>query len=299
MEERNVPEEWAQQPRHKALMAQILRDPGGDYAAQVAQHLNGVLLDAHVASVVRALAGLRSDAAFAKSFTTDASIALHSVLYHLLGGPLHNLPPPPLECTRAEALRCGPGLVVAKPAAARFYVLMREARGKERKGDKSLLLSLRAQPFAPATHKNLRIGEVPITAAAAGGDGSNGGGGGGGDPDPATQQRDMRRLSIWWVLACGTHRKSWLSPLRVFADGQRDLLRFIAELACVDNPAWVPRPQPTEATQLRRHAWRCELEMFAGRATVEELRLTLDDVQREHACERVTLTLTLTLTLSP
>jgi hypothetical protein len=111
------------------------------------------------------------------------------------------------------------------------------------------------------------------------------GGGGGGDPvDPATQERAERRATVAWLLACGTHPRSWSSPFRMFAttDGV-DLLRWIVDLSAFENPAWIPRPQPAEVARLRKLNWRVELELQAERATSEELRLQNSELTREHA----------------
>ena len=85
------------------LLGEILADPSGDHAGGVAKSLEGPLLDAHVASIVRALDLLRHDPAFAKRFTTDRGVALHTILYHLLGGAERSLPPPPRDSSRSVA----------------------------------------------------------------------------------------------------------------------------------------------------------------------------------------------------
>ena len=66
------PEEWAHKPPVEFLLANILTDPGSDYAAGVAQLLDSVLLDAHVFSIVRALKRdreLHAGGAFSQGFS--------------------------------------------------------------------------------------------------------------------------------------------------------------------------------------------------------------------------------------
>eukprot|EP00966_Prymnesium_polylepis_P272824 6302878-Prymnesium_polylepis.1 len=86
MEEGNAPELWARRPEVQQLLGSILAEPLGDHSTAVAQASAGVLLDAHVAGIVRELdgGGLRSNSSFGQSFTTDGGVALHTVLYHLL-----------------------------------------------------------------------------------------------------------------------------------------------------------------------------------------------------------------------
>ena len=69
-----------------------------------------MLLDAHVFSIVRAFKHeLNTHGAFSQSFTLDKGIALHTVLFHLLGGADSNLPPPPRAYSAAKAKRCAHG----------------------------------------------------------------------------------------------------------------------------------------------------------------------------------------------
>jgi hypothetical protein len=88
------PEDWATSAEVQDMLARILEQPGGDHRAAVAAHLDGELLDAHVAGIVRELRALQRGA-FPSSFTRDAGVALHTILYHLLGGADSQRPPPP------------------------------------------------------------------------------------------------------------------------------------------------------------------------------------------------------------
>ena len=66
------PELWARRPESQQLLGSILADPLGDHSTSVAQASTGVLLNAHVAGIVRELdgGGLRSNSSFGQSFTT-------------------------------------------------------------------------------------------------------------------------------------------------------------------------------------------------------------------------------------
>ena len=170
MADDGCPEQWAQRPEVMQLLGSVLADPVGDHGAAVAKHFNGTLLDAHVASIVKALGLLRDNPAFDQSFTTDGGVALHTILYHLLGGA-GNIPPPPSEYTREEAKRCKPGWTSAARATDAFKMNMFEARRQAKAGDDAMLRRLRGRVFAPERHKNLRsavAGDTAVEARAAG-----------------------------------------------------------------------------------------------------------------------------------
>ena len=150
------PELWATLPDAERLLSNILADPRGDHVEAVQKQSIGILCDAHVAGIVRALEGLSAGAVFPKSFTRDAGAALHTVLYHLLGGADLNLPAPPRESTREETRRCSPGWSVARPAKAAFFKALAKAKASARKDGGVALRELQGRPFAPASHKNLR-----------------------------------------------------------------------------------------------------------------------------------------------
>ena len=102
------PEDWAESAEVHKLLVDMLERPVGDHRAAVAQLLSGDLLDAHVAGIVRQLRALR-DGAFPSSFSRHTGVALHTVLYHLLGGADSRLPPPPLDANRDEKNGCDCG----------------------------------------------------------------------------------------------------------------------------------------------------------------------------------------------
>ena len=152
------PEVWATRPEAQQLFGLILSDPQGDHAAAVAQQSIEVLLDAHVAGIVRWIGKLKSgNATFSeKSFTRDAGVALHTILFHLLNGAAAGLPPPPPETTADETRRCKPGWATARPAGEKFWQDLSAARTKAKAGDDTKLQALRGRIFEPAKHKNLR-----------------------------------------------------------------------------------------------------------------------------------------------
>ena len=92
------------------MLANILADPGGDHTVAVGQHLHVVLRDAHVASIVRAFEReLAATGSFSRSHLGfNAGTALHTILYHLLGGAttdIYHRPrswPPKLRAIGAE-----------------------------------------------------------------------------------------------------------------------------------------------------------------------------------------------------
>ena len=87
-----------------------MADPSGDFrAAVVASDVADVVLNAHVAGIVRTIDDLRSSCAK----PMNAAIALHTILYHLLGGAERMLPAPPLNVTSEETKRFNPGWAVA------------------------------------------------------------------------------------------------------------------------------------------------------------------------------------------
>eukprot|EP00966_Prymnesium_polylepis_P098625 2283888-Prymnesium_polylepis.1 len=133
------PEKWAQRPDVQQMLGNMLADPSGDHAAAAAEYLEGDLLDAHVASITRALRFLREDAAFTNSFTGDSGVALHTILYHLLGGADRDLPPPPADSKREATQRCAPGLRAAKKMSEKLDEDIIQARHAEKGGDASTM----------------------------------------------------------------------------------------------------------------------------------------------------------------
>jgi hypothetical protein len=289
-----APEEWAAQPGPKRLVTNILAHPHDDHAAAVGVQLCGVLLDAHVAGIVGVLEKGRVST-FANTFTTDAGVALHTVLYHLLGGAALNLPPP-RPASRDEVKRCGAGWTAATKAAAKFAKDMIDARRRIREGgDDTLLRRLRSSPFAPAMHKNLRRLDADaappgkqtaaITAARTAA------------PAPAPDPGDpaevelRRRASCGLALAMGTHSRLGMSSGVRLLVGEHDVLRLIAEHAELRTTAWMARPPPKELTTLRRHLRlehgerRMAEELLSdAHVSIDELRSQLTRALRREQC---------------
>ena len=267
-------EDWAQRPENMQLLGSMLADPGGDHAAAVAKNLDGILLDAHVASIVRVLGALRDNVAFSKSFTTDGGVALHTVLYHLLGGAERNLPAPPTESTRAETSRCAPGLRAAKKMAEAFFTDRDEARRQAKKGgDDSVLQRLRGRIFAPATHKNLRpaaagdaAGDAAVEKRAAGSRRVAAAPPAPPPADPADAEL-QRRADCCAALAMGTHHRLGLQSRVHWLRGLDDVFRLIAAHAQLRTTEWFARPLPKEIPTLRLHL---RLE-HGGRQLAEQL----------------------------
>ena len=244
MDQPGAHEGWAQRPDVLLLLGEILADPSGDHAGGVAKSLEGPLLDAHVASIVRALDLLRDDPAFAKSFTTDRGVALHTILYHLLGGAERGLPPPPRDSSRSETQRCAPGLKAASKMSQRFFTDRDEARRQEKGDNGAALQKLRGRVFAPATHKNLRTdADVLARAAKAAASAASAAPPAPPPADPADAEL-RRRTDCCMALAMGTHRRLGMSSALRLLTGEEDTLRLIAAHAELRTTVWLARYGP-------------------------------------------------------
>lgn len=277
------PEEWAH--NNLELLAAILAEPHGDHEQQIRVSLSSErVLDAHVAGVVRVLQGLRTNPALQVSYTSDAGIALHALLYHLLGGRGLGLPSPALDSSRPERERCAPGWAVAKPASARFFASLRKARLNAKTGDEALLTRLRTQPFLHEAHKNLRIGQSSGVVTT----------GGQGDPPALNEEllwsEQSERLLAF---AMGTHprlgegnaHRAGPCVVRLIAGNLDVGLRIAAHVR--DLPPRVLSPPHHETIQLRALNWRLQTELHAERTARMELSLTLESERREWRRERV------------
>ena len=81
------PESWALRPDVQRLLAAMLAAPCADHAKEAAALLDGgALLEAHVASVFRHVVEPHTPSVFEASFTSDSGVAMHTILFHLLGG---------------------------------------------------------------------------------------------------------------------------------------------------------------------------------------------------------------------
>mgnify|MGYP002630576956 CR=1 FL=1 len=281
-------EEWAQQPGVRRLLAAILADPHGDHAAGVAGQLDGVLLDAHVAGIVRVLETLGTDATFGQSFTTNGGAALHAVLYHLLGGDQRGLPQPPLNSSREEIQRCKAGWATAKPASDKFFKDLPKARWKAKEGgDASWWHDLHGRVFNPDTHKNLRAPGTPAPkqapkhgkeahAVAAGGGGGGGGDGGAGEAEI------RRRAACGRALAMGTHPRLGMSSVVQKLAGVHDVFRLIAEHAELRTTLWIAKSPPKEVLTLRRHLHAEHAELFVTRQHLDDALVREQALAREN-----------------
>ena len=267
------------------LLGKILTDPLGDHATAVAKQELGVLLDAHVAGIVRALDGLWSGvAAFQNSFTRDVGVALHTVLYHLLDGAERGVPPPPREVTAEENRRCSPGWTAAKPAAKKFFEDLAAAKTKAKGGDSSKLCELRRRIFAPAKHKNLRpaaAGDAAVEQRAAGSKRVAAAPPAPPPADPAEAEL-RRRAACCLALAMGTHDRLGLQSHVHALQGKDDVLLLIASHAELRTTEWfarrLPKEIPTLRLQLRRELGRQrDAEWRADR-----LQLANQQLQREN-----------------
>ena len=196
------PEDWITSTAVLDLLAKILTEPFGDHAVHGV--LNGTLRDVHVAGILRLLAKKKPHSAVWEGVNhRDVGLALHTVLYHLLGGATTELRPPP--GTGPAALECRPGHHVE---TARNFAMFKDLTRAKSTKDYALVLRLRSKVFDPSSHRNL-CDTATVTKVVAGGGGS----GGGDDPiDPALQARGERRTCVAMLLLCGTLDSNFASP---------------------------------------------------------------------------------------
>ena len=270
--EPSPPEQWATTAAVRELLAKIMTEPFGDHAAAVHAELNEPLLDAHVAGIFRLLAKKKKSAVWDGVSHRNIGSALHSVLYHLLGGAATKLVPPPRGGTAADAsLACRHGYCVE--STRNFFADLSNAKCKK---NESLVLRLRSTAFDSSSHTNLN--QKPAATAVVASDG--GGGGGGGGDDPALQERGERLTSVKMLLLCGTLPKNFNSPFRIFGDGNTELLRYIAELSVMGNSNWVPEPVTAEVLQLRHDNWVQHLDIHMRDGELSAQKVELDTTLR-------------------
>jgi hypothetical protein len=262
-----------------ALLANILADPGLDHTAAVGQQLHGSLRDFHVVSIVRSLEReLNAAGSFCRSqLGFHAGMALHAILYHLLGGATTNIPPPPLVASKVERDRCLAGWAKAVPAKKAFYENMRKARDRARSsGSLKPLHAMRSQVFAPETHKNLRGCGTARKA-----------GGGGSEPPAGSASEQQQQTDRLRAFAMGTHirlgegyaHRPGPCGVRLLARND-DMLRQIAARV-LELPPRTLAPPDRELLRVRRLLWKLELELQAERASNDAHRLALDDALRD------------------
>ena len=287
-----APELWSTRPEAVQLLGNILANPHADHVPGVAQLSLGVLREAHVAGIVRALEGLEEGTTpFPNSFTTNAGAALHTVLYHLLGGADQNLPPPPSDTSRDEIKRCSAGWSTAKPDKDTFFRKLAKAKAKADGGD--ALRALRGAIFAPVRHKNLRRPDADpalpqktsITAATV-----RQASGSAPAPDPAdpAEAELRRRAACCLALAMGTHDRLGMQSRVHRLHGQEDVFRLISKHAELRTTEWFARPLPKELPTLRRHL-RLEYGMrmdVQGQLDDERVRSRALERERDEAIRR-------------
>ena len=247
------PEGWADVPVVKELLFQILGNPLADHATPVAMQLSGGLLDGHVAGLVRFIESA-SASARKSSAQFDSGVALHTVLYHLLGGTASGLRPPPGSHDRQAIRSCTPGWSAATKAKTKFYSQLKDAVSKSKKGDHVDLRRIRSTVFDPTKHSNLKLASADVdtttTAASVAATAAS-------PPappppgSPADIERERRR-SCCLMLARGTHARYGLFSLVRKLVGNRDMLERIAMLADINMAVYIPSPPPPERIELHR-----------------------------------------------
>ena len=244
--------------------------PGGVRAADV----NAILLVLKKVSI-----GERSE-----SMMSGEGPAFHNILFHLASGEDAELRPPPRKDEDESARIFSANL--RKHAKSNYGEDWAKERSR-RKHDAARLHDWLSVPYdisrlaldgeARDAAKRRRAAATALAAAPDGGDPA---------PNPTELERAQRRADVAWVLACGTHaRGGRLCPFRQLGAGHSDLLRFIADASVVDNPAWLPRPQPRELPALRKLTWQQELQLYAERDVSEQRRLL--NVELAARCQRL------------
>ena len=291
MAEREQPEQWTSRPEVLQLFGSMLAHPLGDHTEAVFKILKGALLDAHVASLTHWIDG-KQGAAVVKGCKSNKPVALHTIMYHLLGGADGDVPTPPAKVTPEESDRCNPGWATAKPTAKKFFDDMRAARSQEKGGDGGAMLRrLRGRLFAPAAHKNLRPADAAGDAAVEQRAASSKRVAAAPPAPPPAEPADaelQRRTDCCTALAMGTHYRLGLQSRVLWLRGQDDVFRLIAEHAGLRTTEWMARELPKEIPTLRlhlrlEHGGRrlAEQQLDGARITIAAQQKQLERAQRQ------------------
>ena len=142
----SCPWQWAGTEDVIELLSKILCNPLDDHRSSVSYRLKQPLLLGEVASMCRALKKGPS-LMFPGSFTNDVAIALHCILFHLLGEAAGLVPLPPGPIQRDFALTCRPLQKAGDTLQSKFFCLLAKANVQAKRGDVQLLRELQQKPF--------------------------------------------------------------------------------------------------------------------------------------------------------
>ena len=266
------------------LLATMLEDPWGDHQAAVHELFPDGLCAAHVFALSRFSDNVKLQAAgsFQSSFTADRAHALHTWLYHLLGGADAKLLAPPAVDDRMGVKACTYVCDRSKAAAKVFKKERDRLRQTKARGSATAdteLDQLRSARTVPYMSWLLpRDAKFEKTSSS----------GGGGDPTVGSEAERVAATARLLALAMGTHIRlgagycSRSEPCGVIRlAGHNDLLGIIASFHRYGHAGKVLHPGAKEVCELRALNWRLEQERHAWRAAAGELESTVVELERE------------------
>lgn len=268
--DKKVPDEWLTNDMvEKLCIALAAWAQGADHELYTILG-DSPLLEAHVHALARALG---NDKRFKEmAALLNAPLAFHACLYHF-GGADIKLRAPPGQGDRQAFQWSANFFKKAKAEALRWFSLRDKFKSRHHWPQ---LQQMRTVPYN-FLHNLALPGGSEISAPTAPPPPPPPP-----PPDPTTQQRDQRRADVYFELLCGAFAPgSSLSPFRVFAKGYGELLRLIADYCVIDNPRWIPQPQPRELHRLRKLTWELQLELHAECETSDQRRLEIEELQHE------------------
>lgn len=268
----SVPEEWLDAEVVNRLCA-FLQEAQHTRSSAPLDILNGnTLRAAHVHALARELAtGKR----FRQCLVRTPAITFHLLVCALGGGASSELGLRSIPCSGdRDGERWSHNLFRDARSAAEAFYKRKKKLCFEQRWDELAQLREKHFDFSHISAAASRVSnQLPPTASASLP-----------PPIPVMEElhRHQRRSEVLWELLCGAFAPgSWLSPFRVFSHGRGELLHLIADFCVIENPEWVPKPQPRELHRLRKLTWLQQLELSAERATSDERRLEIEELQRE------------------
>ena len=269
-----LPEQWAQDDGVRQLLGYMLAQPQADHRVAVHAELgNAPLGEAQKISLFRAAEKDWWKNPKNPQVTKNKAVALHTWLYHLLGGKDAELIPPPTTTTDAVAnefsrLR---RKAIEKDEAA-FVRELETLRKLSKSTDTAAegLAAIAKYRNAPVSPDLLRRHEAPDPAEHKVKGKSVAGGDGGGAPS-ATEAELQRRSSWCLSLAMGTHGRLGVESVVRSISGQHDALRLIAKHAGMRTTTWLPQPPAREVLVLRKSVHREHGLAFNLQQQVDEL----------------------------
>jgi hypothetical protein len=274
------PEHWAQGKRVEHLLVKLLEKPWDDHEQAVRDlgpDLPDGLRDCHAYSLFwfSTKVKLRKQGPFMGSFTADTAAALHTWLFHLLGGEHSNLLPPPANDDPEGKKLSNKIRVQCKQAGNKYCAALERLRKSAN--------SLAAEELE--TLRNGRVRDDWLRKQSdAGGNAETKQRAAASPPDPtppdAVEAELRRRAACCLAFAMGTHERLGIASRVREISGDHDVMRLIAKHAELRTTDWIAQPPPKEQRRLRHLNWQMELELQAERSSVSALNIALADMQR-------------------